>query len=321
MGTCVFSVVVPVYNVSQYLERCLSSLLAQDYQACEILLIDDGSTDDSGRICDQYKERDHRVVVYHKENGGLSSARNFGLDHATGDYVIFVDSDDYIEKGICQKLEKAIQLIKEIDVIGYNGLEEQGNICESVRNHPVSTIEVMTGEEYLCTKYRQRNMCVQAWLYCCNREFLNREGLRFQEGILHEDVEFTPRMLLKAKTVAEIPEPLYHYIVRESSISTQKDQGKNIRDLFNILERQCQLAEALDRELGKWMKNAALNSYLNMIQEAKMYQPQYRAYIDKRFLWGKAATLWNHIRVILCTMNVRWYCAMNDWYKSIRKRS
>lgn len=321
METCTFSVVVPVYNVAQYLKRCLSSLLEQDYQACEILLIDDGSTDDSGKICDQYKGYDQRIVVYHKENGGLSSARNFGIDHATGDYVLFVDSDDYIEKETCQKLEEAIRMVKEIDVIGYNGVEVQGKNRDSVRNHPVSKMEVTTGGEYLCARYKQRDMCVQSWLYCCRREFLNREGLRFQEGILHEDVEFTPRMLLKAKTVAEIPEPLYHYIVRESSISTHKDREKNIRDLFETLDKQCRMAKTLDRNLRKWMKDAALNSYLNMIQEARMYQFQYRKYIKKRFMWGKAATPWNHIRVLICTINVRWYCAINDLYKLVRKRA
>ena len=96
MKLCTFSVVVPVYNVSPYLERCITSLLAQNYRDYEILLIDDGSTDDSGAICEQYREQDSRIIVCHKKNGGLSSARNFGIDHAVGKDVIFLDSDDYI---------------------------------------------------------------------------------------------------------------------------------------------------------------------------------------------------------------------------------
>ncbi len=321
MKLCTFSVVVPVYNVSPYLERCITSLLAQNYRDYEILLIDDGSTDDSGAICEQYGEQDSRIIVYHKKNGGLSSARNFGIDHAVGKYVIFVDSDDYIEKKTCASLAKLIELSDEADVIGYNGVEEQEGTVTSTRRIPVEKLEFMSGRDYLYTRCRHRNLSVASWLYCCKRDFLNREGLRFQEGILHEDVEFTPKMLLKAKKVVESPVQLYHYIVRDSSISMQKNREKNIKDLFQTLEKQCQMAETLDRELRKWIKDAALNSYLNMIQEARMYQPQYRKYIKKSFLWNKAATPWNHVRVFLCTINVRWYCTINDFYKSIRKRT
>lgn len=321
MELCTFSVVVPVYNVSPYLERCITSLLTQNYRDYEILLIDDGSTDNSGAICEQYGEQDSRIIVYHKKNGGLSSARNFGIDHAVGKYVIFVDADDYIEKETCSSLAKLIELSDEADVIGYNGVEEQEGVITSTRRIPVEKLELMSGRDYLYTRCQHRNLSVASWLYCCKRDFLNREGLRFQEGILHEDVEFTPRMLLKAKKVAESSVQLYHYVVRESSISMQKNREKNIKDLFQTLEKQCQMAETLDRELGKWIKDAALNSYLNMIQEARMYLPQYRRYIKKSFLWNKAATPWNCVRVLLCTINVRWYCAANDFYKSIRKRT
>lgn len=321
MKLCTFSVVVPVYNVSPYLERCITSLLAQNYRDYEILLIDDGSTDDSGAICEQYGEQDSRITVYHKKNGGLSSARNFGIDHAAGKYVIFVDSDDYIEKKTCASLAKVIELSEEADVIGYNGVEEQEGAVTSTRRIPVEKLELMSGRDYLYTCCRHRNLSVASWLYCCKRDFLNREGLRFQEGILHEDVEFTPRMLLKAKKVAESPAQLYHYVIRDSSISRQKNREKNIKDLFQTLEKQCQMADTLDTELGKWIKDAALNSYLNMIQEARMYRPQYRRYIKKSFLWNKAATPWNRVRVLLCMVNVRWYCAANDFYKSIRKRT
>ena len=321
MNKMLFSFVVPVYNVEMYLGRCVDSLIVQEEQGIEIILVDDGSTDGSGELCDKYADKYPCVSVIHKENGGLSSARNAGIERAKGDYLIFVDSDDYVEKDICKTLAEVIRQTKAAEVIGYNGFEEWEGVRESVRNRPVQKLELMSGRDYLYSRYRHRSMCVQSWLYCCKREFLNREGLRFREGILHEDVEFTPRMLLKAKSVAETPAQLYHYIVRESSISMRKNREKNIKDLYTVLKGQCKIAETLDQDLEKWMKNAALNSYLNMIQEARMYKPQYRKYLNKRFLWGKAATPWNHIRVMLCTVNVRWYCAMNDLYKSVRKRT
>ena len=158
-------------------------------------------------------------------------------------------------------------------------------------------------------------MNVEAWLYVYRREFLLNHGLCFREGILHEDVEFTPRALLKCDKILELPECLYHYMVRENSISTQKDKTKNIRDLFQTLRELDALAEEQDRELCRWMKNAVLDSYLNMIQDARMYQPQYRMLVDKEFLRKKAATNWNRIRVLLCMVNVKWYCLINDYYK------
>ena len=115
----------------------------------------------------------------------------------------------------------------------------------------------------------------------------------------------------------ELPDRLYHYLVRENSISTQKNKEKNIRDLFQTLREQNQMAEQQEPELKKWMKNAILDSYLNMVQTARMYQKQYRKLLDKRFLLGKAATNWNRFRVLVCLINVRLYCFMNDCYKKL----
>ena len=182
------------------------------------------------------------------------------------------------------------------------------------------------GRAYLLEHYRTQNMNVEAWLYGYRREFLLSNRLSFREGILHEDVEFTPRALLACREILELPDCLYHYIVRENSICTQKDRTKNIRDLFQTLRELDVLAEQQEEELCRWMKNALLNSFLNMVQDARMYQPQYRMLLDKRFLKGKAATGWNRFRVMLCMLNVKWYCLVNDCYKrmaaglEVRKR-
>ena len=115
-----------------------------------------------------------------------------------------------------------------------------------------------------------------------------------------------------------LPDQFYHYMVRENSISTQKNKEKNARDLFATLRAQDQMADQQEPELRKWMKNAILDSYLNMIQTARMYQKQYRKLVDKRFLLGKAATNWNRFRVLICFVNLRLYCFMNDFYKRTR---
>lgn len=312
-----FSIVVPVYQVETYLEKCVRSLLNQTgmQNQIEILLVDDGSRDKSGVMCDAFAEGNSCVKALHKENGGLSSARNYGIDRALGDYILFVDSDDYIESDTCQRLEKILEIHGDVDVISFNGIEETENEASELRRCPVEKMGIMNGQDYLRERYQQRNLNVQSWLYGYRRGFLNTKKLRFKEGILHEDVEFTPRLLLQAQQVLEIPDIFYHYVIRENSISTKKNKEKNIKDLYDTLKKQCELAEELEPELCKWMKNAALDSWLNMIQEARMYRPEYRRYINKRFLIGKAYTPWNRFRVVLCFVSVRMYCFMNDFYK------
>lgn len=312
-----FSIIVPVYNVKDYLKRCMDSLLHQNNMdgRTEILLIDDGSLDGSGALCDYFAEHYSQVKTYHKENGGLSSARNLGIEKADGDYILFVDSDDYIENDTCLVLDRALEQYGEVEALVYDGVEDDGVRQVHLRRLPVERKQCTDGKTYLLEHYQIRNMNVEAWLYAYRREFLLDNRLCFREGILHEDVEFTPRALLKCREVLELPDCLYHYMVRENSISTQKKKKKNIRDLFQTLRELDALAEQQEKELCRWMKNAILNSYLNMVQDARMYQPQYRMLLDKRFLRGKAATGWNRFRVLLCMLNVKWYCMLNDCYK------
>ncbi len=321
MDNCLFSAIVPVYNVENCLGKCVDSLLSQRgmEEGLEVLLIDDGSRDESGRLCDRYAETDPRVRVFHKQNGGLSSARNVGIENARGEYVFFVDSDDFIESDSCQIFRETIRKYANADAVVFDGTEDYEEDTVSMRRIPSDSVYAAEGRQYLLRCYRARNLNVEACLYAYRREFLNENALRFQEGILHEDVEFTPRALLLAKQVVEIPDRLYHYVIRENSISTSKDKEKNIRDLFSTLRKQCEIAEQQEGELGKWMKNSALNSYLNMVYDARMYQPRYRKLMDKRFLRGKAATPWNHFRVMLCMMNVRLYCYVNDSFKAIKR--
>lgn len=310
-----FSIIIPVYNVEQYLERCLESVLAQDYENMEVILVDDGSKDKSGMQCDCYAGNYPWIKVIHKENGGLSSARNAGLEMATGDYVFFLDSDDFIEANMCWSLADYLLSYPGVDVISIDGYEET-EFQRHMRRIPFENLRCINGEEYLISRYSQRNMNVEAWLYLFKRDFLMDGGFRFVEGILHEDVEFTPRVIEQARQILEVPDAFYHYVVREGSISTRRDKTKNIRDLFCTLEQTSIRAQRMtNKELGKWTKEAVLNSYLSMVQDAGMYKKKYRHMLNKRFVIGKAATLRNHLRVALFLVNVRLYCALNDWYK------
>lgn len=315
-----FSVIVPVYKVEEYLKSCVDSLLAQstEVESMEILLVDDGSPDRCGEVCDQLAENHEEIRVFHKKNGGLSSARNRGMQEAKGKYIVFVDSDDTLETGALGKIQKALDQYSEADAIFYNGLEDDGTSRDSMRRMEDDHVRIFeNGKDFLLNKYRDNNLNVEAWLYAYRKAFLEKNQLTFEEGILHEDVEFTPCALMKCGKIIQLPDRLYHYMVRENSISTQKNKEKNIRDLFETLRKLDQMADEQESELRKWMKNGILNSYLNMVQTARMYQKQYRKLLDKRFLLGKAATNWNRFRVLVCLINVRLYCFMNDCYKKL----
>lgn len=320
MENCLFSMIVPVYNVEAYLEKCVDSLTGQEKfsETLEILLIDDGSTDKSGELCEELAKKDSRIKVFHKENGGLSSARNFGLQQAIGTYVLFVDSDDYIELNTCKILAESIERNHHPDILVFDGVEDYGEKKFSIRRIPVETEKRQDGKEYLLEAYQNSNLNVEACVHVYRRAFLEEYDLHFREGILHEDVEFTPRTLLLAKSVVTLSDAFYHYMVRENSISTQRDKTKNIQDLFQTLKEQEQLANKQDAELCKWMKNGILNSYLNMVYTARMYQKQYYKLFDRSFLLGKAVTRYNKARVLLCFCSVRLYCLVNDIYKGKR---
>ncbi len=314
-----FSMIVPVYNVDHYLKRCVESLVEQKEFGgkIEIILVDDGSTDKSGELCDEFAERCENVVTYHKENGGLSSARNYGIDRARGEWIVFVDSDDYMSRDACFELQKAVSGHPDVEIVVYNGTEIEG-IQKTLCRRNVRKGVVSDGRDYLLYHYKNRSFHVEAWLYAYRRSYLNRHHLRFMEGILHEDVEFSPRAILPAEKILELQAALYYYVIRTNSISTGKNKEKNIRDLFQTLESQAQLAEKQGKELKKWINNAVVDSYLNMIQEARMYDKRYQKLIKKSFLWWKAATVWNHFRVTLCTVSPLLYCKVNDTYKKLR---
>lgn len=320
MENSFFSIIVPVYNVEAYLKKCVDSLIEQENfsETMEILLVDDGSTDKSGELCEELAKKDERIRVFHKSNGGLSSARNFGLEQAVGTYVLFVDSDDYIERNTCKILAEAIERNNSPDIFVFGGVEDYGEKKVSIRRISAKAEKRQSGKDYLLESYQSHNLNVEACIHAYRRLFLEEHRLCFREGILHEDVEFTPRTLLLAESVVTLPDELYHYMVRENSISTQKDKTKNIQDLFQTLKEQEQLADEQDTELCKWMKNNILNSYLNMVYTARMYQKQYRKFFDRSFLLGKAATRYNKIRVMLCFCSVRLYCLVNDIYKRRR---
>lgn len=210
-----FSIIVPIYNVEAYLDKCLQSLEGQKGPSYEVVCINDGSTDGCGKKLSEWEKRMPELRVVKRENGGLSAARNTGLDIAQGEYVIFVDSDDWVESSMLSVLQSAI------------GGEDM--VCFGCRSTGSEEMDALQEEEASGWSYYNRHaleprvipfVCV--WQRCYRRQFLLDNNLRFYESILHEDNEFTPRACLCAKSVKVIPDLLYNYRVRPDSIMTSR---------------------------------------------------------------------------------------------------
>lgn len=186
------SIVVPVYNVEQYLERCLDSIRSQSYEKLEIILVDDGSTDNSSGICDRYAEIDNRIKVIHKTNGGLSDARNVGLENATGDYVYFCDSDDYIEKELIHDCIEAISG-KDCDIVMFAYYRLQNgflSVCKE--NLPYEVFSLNDTPRLLLTS---PTACNKIFKTC----FLKETNILFPKGKLYEDLGTIPKLYQLAK--------------------------------------------------------------------------------------------------------------------------
>ena len=225
------SVIVPVYNVKLYLHKCVDSILNQTYQNIEVLLIDDGSTDGSSDICDSYTEKDSRIKVVHKKNGGLSSARNTGLDMATGEYILFVDSDDYIDIEMIRRLYDALvktgadMSVCNIRMVGVDGLTTFPYPENVVRD------EEMDEALYWRKVYEPNAICyVVAWNKLYQKHIWEKN--RYPVGKLNEDEYVLHQILQKCRKITGISYVGYNYVIREDSIMSQKGKKANF-DVFD----------------------------------------------------------------------------------------
>ncbi|MBQ8592221.1 MAG: glycosyltransferase [Lachnospiraceae bacterium] len=222
------SVIVPVYQVKEYLAECVESLLGQTYQNIEIILIDDGSTDGSGQMCETYALADNRIKVYHQDNAGLSAARNKGLQIAVGEYIAFVDSDDYVSKEYLEKLHSLLQQYQaDIAVCTYEK-SEKGTLCvTNSKNTYVLDSERMLREWH--GKRKAIETVVWNKLYRRSVFGKGKDAIRFPEGKEHEDTYVSHLLVQNATLVAVTESKLYMYRVRKGSITGNKVTKKSIR--------------------------------------------------------------------------------------------
>lgn len=239
MNNPLFSVILPIYNMEALLERCLDSILAQTYTNLEIILVNDGSVDATARICDRYAANDRRFKVIHKKNTGVSEARNSGIDIATGDYLSFVDPDDWVEPDMYARLVKIIRG-KAVDIVKFNAYKNRDMIGD------VGFIGTFEGDEkqkqislmMLGPKYfGELFMMGVPWMYIFKRNVINTHSIKFDSNLQRcEDRLFTITTIMKSDSIAIVDDILYHYEVNLTSLSNKYDSLRWEQELYFMAE-------------------------------------------------------------------------------------
>lgn len=226
------SVIVPIYKVERYLKKCIDSIINQTYKNLEIILVDDGSPDSCPKICDEYEKKDSRIKVIHKQNGGLSDARNAGIDVAKGDYIAFVDSDDYIEQDMYEMLYTILKKYNaDISISSRYIVNEDGKRFAYTSKD--SNILDMDAKEALRRIFSFKDFDMSS----CDKLYNIRlfKDIRYPCGKLNEDYYVIPQLFHKSKKIVYIPIPLYNYLQRQGSITKGKEVKLDIIDASKFL--------------------------------------------------------------------------------------
>lgn len=244
------SIVVPVYNVDRYLPECIDSILSQVYPTLEIILVDDGSTDGCASICDAYAKQDSRIQVIHQPNGGLSNARNTGIAHCSGDYLLFVDSDDLISPYLVERLICVLESTgADLAICDPLHMETAPSSLDGVLD---TDFCLMTPHEAIREMWYQTSFLPSAWGKLFRRDLFDE--IRFREGICYEDIDIMHLLFERASSIAYTPSKLYFYRHRSGSI-TQEQYSERDCEQLNIARSLQEYAKG-DRQLKK-----AANAY------------------------------------------------------------
>jgi len=268
------SIIVPVYKVEKYLNRCINSIINQTYKNIEIILIDDGSPDRCGEICEEYSNKDNRITVVHKKNGGLSDARNIGMEIAKGNYITFIDSDDWVHE---EYIERLYKLLKEnnSDISICNFIRTSKEYIQDDTSKVIlyefsntEALEQLTGKYYI--------QMVVAWGKLYKRELFN--GIKFPYGKLHEDEFTTYKVLFKSDKIVFTTETLYYYWQREDSIT---GVGFNIKGRMDVIEAYRERIEFFTKYGLNEMSNNTYKSLFFIYLSVYSKLDEVNSFIDK----------------------------------------
>ena len=312
------SIIIPVYNAEKYIKRCLESIKEQRYKDyIEIVLINDGSNDNSEAIIKEYIKNemsDFNINYYSKKNEGVAKTRNYGIKKAKGDYILFVDCDDYISKETMEVLEPHI--MKEIDLVKFKlqRVTESNKIIERV-DGPV--FDLKTGQEAFNALYSQDVLLDSPCVYLIKKELFTKNNLEF-EGTYHEDFGLIPLIILSAKTVVSLPDYLYQYVQVENSITRNEDYKKTLKKMDDVLfhyDRMCKETEKmhLDKNTLENVKIYYTNAIILKLKELNSEdREKYINEIKKRNMFKniKVINIKQLVKKILLNVNVNWYLKM-----------
>jgi glycosyltransferase involved in cell wall biosynthesis len=281
-----FSIIIPVYNVEAYLARAVDSVILQEYrEPFEIILIDDGSSDASVRICDEYAQSDSRVKVIHKVNGGQSSARNVGLDVCAGEYIVFLDSDDWLDPDFLSRISEVV-LDSRVDLVGFffRRVLDDGSVIEKRMEYLFG--RVLRFGEVLNFEWISPCVCAYAW----KREIIEKNGIRFEEGIFCEDVLFSNYAMFFVETCLFLDYFGYNYFQRADSTMNNKSSRhlqKRLGDYCFVVDKLRDLTVLFKKDVFrvKWLENEIIihnyQIFLHLVSTALSY-PEAKRIFDKQ---------------------------------------
>lgn len=252
------SIIIPVYNTEKYIRRCIDSVIAQSYSDWELILVDDGSTDGSGKICDEYAESDERIRVYHKTNGGVSSARNVGLDNATGEWVTFVDSDDWVEATYLQEIYNNCC---DTDVLFFSAVWNYLDGCKvtySAGDRFAYGKDAVEREIFMLLYNKSEYPFLgYTWNKAFKKSIINNNNVRFREDLsVREDEIFTHDYLRFVEGLKYMSKPLYQYRVLQSGLT---HRVKKVNEILALSDCYVKVSEYYaNKELHDYLINAAI---------------------------------------------------------------
>lgn len=295
------SVIIPIYNVERYLQRCLSSLEEQSYKNIEVLMVDDGSTDGCGEIAKAFAERDKRFIYLYQHNAGQGSARNTGMQHSTGEYYCFVDSDDYVSPYYVEYLLKGLHSAKaDIAVCKVERFFDSGRRCKhKITNNECSKSETTDIKNYLL------NASFSIWNKIYKRQLF--DGLSFPAKMKFEDFALIPQVYARAKKIVSISETLYYYYFRRNSTTTGQKVNLDILKAQHLLE-DSEFAKYNADALKVYFVRMVMGSLLwammqdclysskvkDIIKEGKDKYPELEAFIHEKYI-GVGKTIWGKL--------------------------
>ena len=315
------SIIIPVFNVENYLGRCLDSLLkTPGIEKTEILIIDDGSTDTSGSIADSYTENHEFIRCFHKTNGGLSDARNYGLEKASGKYVFFLDSDDMVNPSAMEKIIDTADKTGA-DVLLWDGVtvKEDDSVISSdldliLVHKGLPQNSIMTGVEAMVRQIDDHNKAAMTvWLRAVRRDFLNDNNLLFEKGLIHEDELWTPQVMCRAEKVLYIPEKAYCYRIRENSITNSDAGEEHAKAFIRIMDELYGLytGKVSDKRYQRILLGNWADTYFWEIKSLEFYKYECRNQLPSRKIMKSGKGFKNKMKgFILQVFGARTYCRM-----------